>query len=316
MALDMRSLAPTMPGVPWWGAVVIAAGATLLGALIDSFRGDELTTVFSVFYVLGCIAAVVAVQQRGVFTAMAQPPLLLVAAIPLAQELLFESSGSGLRDLALNVAYPLVNRFPAMFVATAAVLIIGGVRIYMAQQETANRSGGAKRSRPAAFKGTVSKSPASKSAASKGAAVRSAAVRSSRPAEQKASGSATAPRREVVDEPGRRPRTAAAPARTRQSAERAPQNPARSRREREAADPTKTSVRQVADTRDNPSVQRRPADDARARRSESAPRREPDPRRREPQPERQAPPRATPRPQVSTPAYPPPAVRYRDRYED
>ncbi|MBH0123336.1 hypothetical protein I0Q12_29145, partial [Rhodococcus sp. CX] len=95
-----------------------------------------------------------------------------------------------------------------------------------------------------------------------------------------------------------------------------PQNPARSRREREAADPTKTSVRQVADTRDNPSVQRRPADDARARRSESAPRREPDPRRREPQPERQAPPRATPRPQVSTPAYPPPAVRYRDRYED
>jgi hypothetical protein len=75
-------------------------------------------------------------------------------------------------------------------------------------------------------------------------------------------------------------------------------------------------VRQVADTRDNPSVQRRAADDARTRRPEPVPHREPDPRRREAPPERQTPLPATPRPRVSSPAYPPPAVRYRDRYED
>ncbi|MGV9744518.1 DUF6542 domain-containing protein [Rhodococcus zopfii] len=299
--LDMRSLAPTMPGVPWWGAIVIAAGATLLGAVLDAFRGDELTTVFSVFYVLGCIAAVVAVQHRGVFTAMAQPPLLLVTAIPLAQELLFESSGSGLRDLALNVAYPLVNRFPAMLVATAAVLVIGGVRIYLAQQDGTGRPAAAKRSR---------------NSASRGSATRTAAAKRSRPASQKTPERATAPRRDIVDEPVARPRAATAPARSRPSPDAAPQKPARPRREREPSAPKKASVRQVADTRDNPAVQRRPVDDGGPRRAEPVSRREPDPTRREVLPERQAPLRATPRPQVSTPAYPPPAVRYRDRYED
>ncbi len=299
----MRSLAPTMPGVPWWGAIVIAAGATFLGAALDAFRGDELTTVFSVFYVLGCIAAIVAVQHRGVFTAMAQPPLLLVAAIPLTQKLFFESSGSGLRDLALNVAYPLVNRFPAMLVATAAVLIIGGVRIYMAQQEGAPARPGraaAKSSRPSASRKT--------------------AANRNRPA-TKTPARETAPRRdraERVDDAAARPRAAAAQARTRQKPDRAPQKPARVRREREASAPTKASVRQVADTRDNPAVRRRPADEEYPRRAEPVSRRDPDPRRRDfdDRPERQAPRRATPRPQVSTPAYPPPAVRYRDRVED
>ncbi|ETT26332.1 hypothetical protein RR21198_2834, partial [Rhodococcus rhodochrous ATCC 21198] len=129
----MRSVAPTVPGVPWWGAILVAAGSTLLGFLIDAARGNELGSAFSAFYVLGCIAAVAAVQHRALFTAMAQPPLLLLVAVPIAQEFLVESGGGGLKDLALNVAYPLVNRFPVMLTATVAVLVVGGLRIFLSR---------------------------------------------------------------------------------------------------------------------------------------------------------------------------------------
>jgi len=138
--LDMRSLVPTVPGVPWWGAVAIAAGTTLLGVLLDSARGNELTSAFTVFYVLGCIVAVVAVRYRGLFTAMAQPPLLLLAAVPLGQEFVSPGGTGGLKDLALDVAYPLVNRFPAMLLATVLVLAIGGFRIFVTRQNTGVRA--------------------------------------------------------------------------------------------------------------------------------------------------------------------------------
>lgn len=131
----MRSVAPTVPGVPWWGAVLVAAGSTLLGFLIDAARGNELGSAFSAFYVLGCVAAVAAVQHRALFTAMAQPPLLLLVAVPIAQEFLVESGGGGLKDLALNVAYPLVNRFPVMLTATVAVLVVGGLRIFLSRSQ-------------------------------------------------------------------------------------------------------------------------------------------------------------------------------------
>ncbi|MEV4633302.1 DUF6542 domain-containing protein [Rhodococcus coprophilus] len=138
--LDTRSLISTVPGVPWWGALAIAAGATAVGILIDAARGNELTAAFTAFYVLGCIAAVVAVRHTGLFTAMAQPPLLLMVAVPLGQEVISTGSSSGLRDLVLNVAYPLVNRFPAMLLATVGVLLIGGFRIYAAKQSAGARS--------------------------------------------------------------------------------------------------------------------------------------------------------------------------------
>lgn len=278
-----------MTGVPWWGAIAIAAGATLLGAVLDSFRGDELTSVFSVFYVLGCIAAIVAVQHRGVFTAMAQPPLLLVAAIPLTQELFFASSVSGLRDLALNVAYPLVNRFPAMLVATAAVLVIGGVRIYLAQQEDTS-------ARPGRGAGRRTRSPSANAAAKKG-----------RPA-TRAPGRGSSTGGDRTDDTPARSRVAAGQTRT-QRQNRAQQTPAGSRREREP-ESTKTSVRQVSAGWDDPAARRNQDDADPPRRSEPVSRRAPSPRRRDvdAQPQR--------RPRVSAPAYPPPAVRYRDRHED
>ena len=134
MPLDQRSAIPTIPGVPAWGAVVVAAGLTFIGFALDAISGNELTSTFSAMYFVGCVLAVLAVRQRGLFTAVVQPPLLLFVAVPLGQQFLADGSGANLKDLALNVAYPLVNRFPLMLAATIVVVLIAGARKFFLQQ--------------------------------------------------------------------------------------------------------------------------------------------------------------------------------------
>ena len=143
-----RSILPTVPGVPAWSAVLIAVGCTLLGFLLDA-SGDntELTGTFSALYVVGCVAAVLAVRMRGLFTTMVLPPLLLFFAVPLAYRQL-SGGGSGLKDLLLNLAIPLVNRFPTMMVASVLVWAIGAYRTFAYRRENGRmpeRRGEAKR---------------------------------------------------------------------------------------------------------------------------------------------------------------------------
>ncbi|MGH3971349.1 MAG: DUF6542 domain-containing protein, partial [Mycobacterium sp.] len=78
-----RSIYPNIPGVPWWAAVVIALTVTAVGFAFDAGSANkELSDVFSALYVLGCVAAVLAVRQSGIFTAVIQPPLILFCTVP------------------------------------------------------------------------------------------------------------------------------------------------------------------------------------------------------------------------------------------
>ncbi|PTR30360.1 hypothetical protein C8K36_102208 [Rhodococcus sp. OK519] len=137
MPLDQRSALPTLPGIPAWGAVAVAAGSTFLGFAFDAISGSELTSAFSAMYFLGCVLAVLAVRKRGLFTAVVQPPLLLFVAVPLGSQLLTDGAGTGIKDMAINVAYPLVNRFPLMLAATVVVGLIAAARVFLVQSRTA-----------------------------------------------------------------------------------------------------------------------------------------------------------------------------------
>lgn len=136
MPAPQRSFLPSVPGIPAGAAVLIAVACAFLGFLIDA-NGDmtELTGTFATLYVAGCVVAVLVVRYRGLFSTMVLPPLLMVIAVPLAYQQLSEGSSGGLKDVLLNLALPLVSRFPTMLLATALVLIIGGIRIYLARRE-------------------------------------------------------------------------------------------------------------------------------------------------------------------------------------
>ena len=111
--------------------MVIAVSATLAGFAIEAGAGhSELGFIFAACYVLGCIAAVLAVRHSGIFTAVIQPPLLLFVAVPFAYFLFHGSSFNGLKDVLITCGYPLIERFPLMLFTSAAVLVIGLGRWY------------------------------------------------------------------------------------------------------------------------------------------------------------------------------------------
>ncbi len=117
---------------------------TLAGIGIEAGLGhQELGSLFAICYSLGCVLAVLAVRQSGVFTAVIQPPLLLFVAVPLAYYLFHNSAFSGLKEIAITCGYPLIERFPLMLFTTSAVLLIGLVRWYLAMSRPAGRAAAA-----------------------------------------------------------------------------------------------------------------------------------------------------------------------------
>ena len=139
MAAENRSAHPDIPGVPWWGAILIAAVATLVGIAIDAGH-RELTVLFAALYVIGCVAAVLAVRQSGIFTAVVQPPLILFIAVPTAYFLFHRAEIAGIKDILINCGYPLIERFLLMFTTSVVVLLIGMARWYFGAGDRAGKA--------------------------------------------------------------------------------------------------------------------------------------------------------------------------------
>ncbi len=117
--------------MPWWAAVLIALLGTAIGFALDAGSGNrELSGGFAAFYMIGCVAAVLAVRQEAIFTAVVQPPLILFAAVPGAYFLFHHSEINGIKDILINCGYPLIERFLLMFTTSVIVLLIGMARWY------------------------------------------------------------------------------------------------------------------------------------------------------------------------------------------
>jgi hypothetical protein len=111
--------------------VIVAATASAVGFAYDAGSGEKtLSAVFAVCYAAGCILAVLAVRQSGVFSAVIQPPLILFFAVPTAFFVFHGSKITGIKDTLINCGYPLIERFPLMFFTSAIVLLLGMGRWY------------------------------------------------------------------------------------------------------------------------------------------------------------------------------------------
>jgi hypothetical protein len=123
--------------------MLLAVTMTAVGFAFDAGSGDkDLSMVFAVAYALGCVFAVLAVRQTGIFTAVIQPPLILFVAVPTSYFLFRGAQFTGIKDTLINFGYPLIERFPLMFFTSAAVLLIGMARWYygMSSRRGAARS--------------------------------------------------------------------------------------------------------------------------------------------------------------------------------
>ncbi|GAA1461561.1 hypothetical protein GCM10009619_32170 [Williamsia maris] len=114
-----------MRGVPWWGAVLVALVPTVIGAVIDGSGQSELATTFRVLYFIGCVAAVLLVRRRSLFTAVTQPPLIAFGVAVITFYLVKPGAEGGLKDLIINVLLPIAKLFPLMAWTFVVVLLLG-----------------------------------------------------------------------------------------------------------------------------------------------------------------------------------------------
>lgn len=111
---------------------MLALTLAAVGFAFDAGSGGKtLTLAFTVCYVAGCIFAVLAVRQSGIFTAVIQPPLILFLTVPAAYFILTGGAVKGIKDVLINCGYPLIERFPLMFFTAGTVLLIGMVRWFL-----------------------------------------------------------------------------------------------------------------------------------------------------------------------------------------
>jgi hypothetical protein len=135
-----RSALPSVLGLPPIAAVGLAAALTAIGVLVDLTWVGNLSTVFTVCHLTGCVLAVVWVRRTGLFGPMVQPPLLVAAAVPVV---VLASGpprpGQGVAEQLLVIGAPLVNAFPVMAWTTGAVLVVGVARALVQRPVNAPR---------------------------------------------------------------------------------------------------------------------------------------------------------------------------------
>ncbi|GAC66518.1 DUF6542 domain-containing protein [Gordonia soli] len=130
-----QSVLPTLRGLPWWGAVLLATIVTAVGAAVDANNSNGLGAIYKFCYLVGCVAAALLVRRRALFTAAAQPPLIafLVGIITL-YGLNADQASSGIKSLIFKVLLPIADGFPWMAVTFIVTLLLVLGRWYLTRQ--------------------------------------------------------------------------------------------------------------------------------------------------------------------------------------
>jgi hypothetical protein len=119
---------PKERGLPSWAALLVLLAISAVGGIIDTINGAQVRGGFNVGIVIASVIAILAVRRSGMFPVVIAPPLVYAGA---SAAMLYLRSG-GLHDKKVlfdGAANWLVYGFPAIAAATAAVLIIAGIRL-------------------------------------------------------------------------------------------------------------------------------------------------------------------------------------------
>lgn len=115
-------------GLPGWAGLVVLLVIAGIGGLIDSASGAQVRGGFNIGIIVASVVAILVVRRSGMFPVVVAPPLVYAGA---SGAMLYLRSG-GLNDRKVlfdAAANWLVYGFPAIAAATAAVLIIAGIRL-------------------------------------------------------------------------------------------------------------------------------------------------------------------------------------------
>ena len=78
LAIADASVVTSFRGWPSWAVILLAVVLTLVGTAIDGFTTGVLAWGLRIGFYIGVIGAALIVRRGSIFTAMVQPPLVLV----------------------------------------------------------------------------------------------------------------------------------------------------------------------------------------------------------------------------------------------
>ncbi|HKC27979.1 MAG TPA: DUF6542 domain-containing protein, partial [Jatrophihabitans sp.] len=115
-------------GIPWWAALLVMIAIAAVGGVIDTVGSNQLGGGFNIGIVVASVVAILVVKRSHMFPVVIAPPI--VYSLGAVFNLYLRSSGLHDKKVVLDAAANyLVYGFPAIAAATAAVLIIAGVRL-------------------------------------------------------------------------------------------------------------------------------------------------------------------------------------------
>ena len=125
---DARAAAIRERGLPWWGALLVLIAIAAIGGLIDTIGSIQIKGGFNVGIVVASVVAILIVKRSQMFPVVIAPPI--VYSVAALFQLYVRSSGLHDKKVVFDAAANyLVYGFPAIAAATAAVLIIAGIRL-------------------------------------------------------------------------------------------------------------------------------------------------------------------------------------------
>jgi hypothetical protein len=114
-------------GLPGWAALLAFLAICGIGGVFDVINGSKVRGAFNVAIVVAAIVAILLVRRSAMFSVVIAPPLVYLGA---SAVMLFARGGLSNKQAIYDEATNwLVYGFPAIAGATAAVLLVAGVRL-------------------------------------------------------------------------------------------------------------------------------------------------------------------------------------------
>lgn len=115
-------------GLPWWAALAVLIVIAVIGGIIDTLGSIDVKGGFNIGIVAASVVAILLVKRSHMFPVVIAPPI--VYSLAAVFQLYLRSDGLNDKRVVFDAAANyLVYGFPAIAAATAAVLIIAGIRL-------------------------------------------------------------------------------------------------------------------------------------------------------------------------------------------
>jgi hypothetical protein len=125
-ALEQRKTSER--GLPWWAALLVLVVVAAIGGAIDTLGSNQVRGGFNFGIVAASVVAILIVKRSHMFPIVIAPPIVYSGGALF--QLYVRSSGLHDKKVILDAAANyLVYGFPAIAAATAATLIIAGIRL-------------------------------------------------------------------------------------------------------------------------------------------------------------------------------------------